>query len=210
MLLEQGSMVSISSEVMGGTPVFAGTRVPVVTLLDYMKAGESINDFLEGFPTVSREQVLAFIKEKTMGLQSDEDRLIEVLRQHRDLKRWVMSQFADRGIPCQETYGNDEKGDIKLDRSADVAQVHETVLGWQCEFNPQCNAPSIVSSCQPSDPHVEIKTQYLYGQEVDGLIQQGTVVAIVSASRVSAPSQAKLQQSGIAFAENIPIAAFTP
>lgn len=210
MLLEQWSMVSISSEVMGGTPVFAGTRVPVVTLLDYMKAGESINDFLEGFPTVSREQVLAFIKEKTMGLQSDEDRLIEVLRQHRDLKRWVMSQFADRGIPCQETYGNDEKGDIKLDRSADVAQVHETVLGWQCEFNPQCNAPSIVSSCQPSDPHVEIKTQYLYGQEVDGLIQQGTVVAIVSASRVSAPSQAKLQQSGIAFAENMPITTFTP
>ncbi|MGA1283723.1 MAG: DUF433 domain-containing protein [Prochlorothrix sp.] len=60
-MLEQWSMVSISSEVMGGTPVFAGTRVPVVTLLDYMKAGESINDFLEGFPTVSREQVLAFL-----------------------------------------------------------------------------------------------------------------------------------------------------
>ncbi len=48
---------------MGGTPVFAGTRVPVQTLLDYLKAGESIGDFLEGFPTVSREQVIAFLEE---------------------------------------------------------------------------------------------------------------------------------------------------
>lgn len=48
---------------MGGTPVFARTRVPVQTLLDYLKAGESIDDFLEGFPTVSREQVIAFLEE---------------------------------------------------------------------------------------------------------------------------------------------------
>ena len=46
---------------MGGTPVFAGTRVPVQTLLDYLEAGETIDDFLEGFPTVSREQVIAFL-----------------------------------------------------------------------------------------------------------------------------------------------------
>jgi uncharacterized protein (DUF433 family) len=48
---------------MGGTPVFAGTRVPVQTLLDYIKGGESIDDFLEGFPTVSREQVIAVLDE---------------------------------------------------------------------------------------------------------------------------------------------------
>lgn len=48
---------------MGGTPVFAKTRVPVQTLLDYLKAGESIDDFLEGFPTVTKEQVLAFLQE---------------------------------------------------------------------------------------------------------------------------------------------------
>jgi uncharacterized protein (DUF433 family) len=48
---------------MGGTPVFAGTRVPVQTLLDYLKAGESINDFLDGFPTVTREQVIALLEE---------------------------------------------------------------------------------------------------------------------------------------------------
>jgi uncharacterized protein (DUF433 family) len=48
---------------MGGTPVFAGTRVPVQTLIDYLEGGESLDDFLEGFPTVSREQVVAFLEE---------------------------------------------------------------------------------------------------------------------------------------------------
>lgn len=48
---------------MGGTPVFVDTRVPVQTLLDYLEAGESIDDFLEGFPSVSREQVVAFLEE---------------------------------------------------------------------------------------------------------------------------------------------------
>jgi uncharacterized protein (DUF433 family) len=48
---------------MGGTVVFHGTRVPVQTLLDYLEAGESINDFLEGFPSVKREQVIAFLED---------------------------------------------------------------------------------------------------------------------------------------------------
>jgi uncharacterized protein (DUF433 family) len=56
-------IITSSPDVMGGTPVFAGTRVPVQTLLDYLKAGESIDDFLEGFPTVTRERVIAFLEE---------------------------------------------------------------------------------------------------------------------------------------------------
>ncbi|MEG5247918.1 DUF433 domain-containing protein [Microcoleus sp. ARI1-A1] len=55
-------MISISAEIMGGTPVFIGTRVPVQTLFDYLEAGESIDDFLEGFPTVTREQVIALLE----------------------------------------------------------------------------------------------------------------------------------------------------
>lgn len=49
-------------EIMGGTPVFTGTRVPVQNLVDYLEGGESIDDFLAGFPTVKREQVIAFIE----------------------------------------------------------------------------------------------------------------------------------------------------
>ena len=55
-------IVTIDPEVMGGTPVFAGTRVPVRTLVDYLEGGETIDDFLDGFPTVSREQVIAFLE----------------------------------------------------------------------------------------------------------------------------------------------------
>ena len=57
------SVITISPQVMGGTPVFANTRVPVQTLFVYLEAGDTIDEFLEGFPTVSREQVIAFLEE---------------------------------------------------------------------------------------------------------------------------------------------------
>ncbi len=56
-------VISCSPDVMGGTPVFSGTRVPVQTLLDYLEAGESIDDFVAGFPSVSRAQVITFLEQ---------------------------------------------------------------------------------------------------------------------------------------------------
>lgn len=56
-------IITSSPDVMGGTAVFAGTRVPVQTLIDYIKGGDSIDDFLDGFPTVTKEQVIAFLEE---------------------------------------------------------------------------------------------------------------------------------------------------
>ena len=55
--------VTVSPDILGGTPVFAGTRVPVQTFIEYIKAGESIEAFLDGFPSVARAQVLAFLDE---------------------------------------------------------------------------------------------------------------------------------------------------
>jgi uncharacterized protein (DUF433 family) len=49
-------------DILGGTPVFAGTRVPVQTLLDYLEAGDSLNEFLDHFPSVSREQAVAALE----------------------------------------------------------------------------------------------------------------------------------------------------
>ncbi len=63
-------VISTSPDVMGGTPVFSGTRVPVQTLLDYLEAGDTIDDFLAGFPAVTRAQVVAF-------LEQARDRLVE-------------------------------------------------------------------------------------------------------------------------------------
>ena len=48
---------------MSGAPCFAGTRVPIQNLIDYLEGGDSIEDFLEGFPSVSRGQVIAFLEE---------------------------------------------------------------------------------------------------------------------------------------------------
>ena len=55
-------VVKQDPEVLGGTPVFAGTRVPVDSLIDHLKGGDSLDDFLEGFPSVSREQAEAFLE----------------------------------------------------------------------------------------------------------------------------------------------------
>ena len=66
----QQPVIARNPEVMGGTPVFHGTRVPAQTLLDYLEAGESIDDFLDGFPSVTRAQVVAF-------LEQAKDRLVE-------------------------------------------------------------------------------------------------------------------------------------
>lgn len=56
-------VITCSPDVMGGTPVFLGTRVPIQTLLDYLESGESIDDFLAGFPSVGREQVINFLEQ---------------------------------------------------------------------------------------------------------------------------------------------------
>ncbi len=50
-------VISINPDILGGTPVFSGTRVPVVSLFDYLKRGRSVDYFLEQFPTVQRSQI---------------------------------------------------------------------------------------------------------------------------------------------------------
>ena len=54
-------LVTISPEIQSGEPVFSGTRVPIKNLFDYLKGGDTIDEFLEGFPSVSREQVLELL-----------------------------------------------------------------------------------------------------------------------------------------------------
>jgi uncharacterized protein (DUF433 family) len=56
-------VVCINPKILGGTPVFSGTRVPVESLFDYLKGGRSVDYFLEQFPTVRREQVEAILDE---------------------------------------------------------------------------------------------------------------------------------------------------
>ena len=57
------SVVSRDPEIMSGMPVFAGTRVPIQAFIDSLDAGETIDEFLDGYPTVTREQVIALLEQ---------------------------------------------------------------------------------------------------------------------------------------------------
>jgi uncharacterized protein (DUF433 family) len=57
------TVIHSDPEIMGGTPVFVGTRVPFQTLLDYLEAGDPLGEFLDDFPTVTREQAVAALEQ---------------------------------------------------------------------------------------------------------------------------------------------------
>ena len=59
--MEKRQVYHSDPEIMGGTPVFTGTRIPVDSLIDHLKAGDPLDRFLDGFPGVSREQAEAFL-----------------------------------------------------------------------------------------------------------------------------------------------------
>jgi uncharacterized protein (DUF433 family) len=60
--MEVKDLITIDAEVLGGQPVFKGTRVPVETLFDHLEAGVSLEEFLEDFPTVTKEQAIATLE----------------------------------------------------------------------------------------------------------------------------------------------------
>ena len=59
--MAKNTVITCSKEILGGAPVFKGTRVPVKTLIDYIQGGDRLADFLEDFPTVSKDQALQVI-----------------------------------------------------------------------------------------------------------------------------------------------------
>jgi uncharacterized protein (DUF433 family) len=89
--MSHADIVTISPEIMSGTPVFRGTRVPIQTLLDYLKAGDSINDFLKGFPSVNREQVIAALD---LPLAQSENPWLAIAGKYADDPNWDEYQGA--------------------------------------------------------------------------------------------------------------------
>jgi len=64
----KSALIVSNPEILGGTPVFAGTRVPVKNLTDYLEGGDSIDEFLDDFPTVTRDQVIQFLEKARIQL----------------------------------------------------------------------------------------------------------------------------------------------
>ena len=65
------SPIQVSDQVLGGTPVFRGTRVPVQALIDYLEAGDRLDDFLADYPTVTRDQAIAALELARDALDRD-------------------------------------------------------------------------------------------------------------------------------------------
>ena len=64
-------LIERNPEILGGTPVFAGTRVPVRILMEHLEAGDRLDEFLDDFPTVTREQAVALLERATAIVVSD-------------------------------------------------------------------------------------------------------------------------------------------
>lgn len=62
------SVIKIDPEIMSGAPCFADTRVPIQNLIDYLEGGDSIDEFLKDFPSVNRDQIIAFLEEAKEGV----------------------------------------------------------------------------------------------------------------------------------------------
>ena len=60
--MNERNLIERTNDILGGTPVFGGTRVPVQTLIDYLEGGDSLDEFLDDFPTVDREQAVAVLE----------------------------------------------------------------------------------------------------------------------------------------------------
>ena len=69
--MKQSSVVHSDPEILGGTPVFVGTRVPVQALIDYIEGGHSLEKFLDDFPTVSRNIAVAALEQAKVHLLAD-------------------------------------------------------------------------------------------------------------------------------------------
>ena len=69
--MKQTSVVHSDPEILGGTPVFVGTRVPVHALIDYIEGGHSLNEFLDDFPTASRDLAIAALEQAKSRLIAD-------------------------------------------------------------------------------------------------------------------------------------------
>ena len=70
--MSQETLIQRSEEILGGTPVFAGTRVPVKTLFDYLEEGDTLDEFLEDFPAVSRDHAVKVLEKMKETLLAQE------------------------------------------------------------------------------------------------------------------------------------------
>ena len=93
-MIQQMSAIKTDRQIMGGVPCFAGTRVPVRFLFDWLADDSSVTDFLQQFPTISREQAQAVLAEAGELLGADPEWLVEAERKRLAAKADEKAEFA--------------------------------------------------------------------------------------------------------------------
>ena len=91
-MVTDARIIHSDPDIMGGTPVFVGTRVPVKTLLDYLEAGDPLDEFLRDFPSVSRAHAVEALKQIRYGGRY-------ISQPHRRLARWIVGTIGAVGSP---------------------------------------------------------------------------------------------------------------
>lgn len=98
--MNETPLITVSQEILGGTPVFYGTRVPVQTLTDYLIGGDTLDEFLEQFPSVSREQAIRY-------LHSAQQVLIAFYDEYSDRREYATYRKKESaGAPRLDSAGN--------------------------------------------------------------------------------------------------------
>ena len=130
-----------------------------------------------------------------MTIPSDEDKLIEALKVHKALKQWTMKKLQADGIDCTETYGNDPRGDIRLNEKENIQQVQNILADVNAQFNQESSSQTL-NILEVNEPHIEIKTRYIYGNEIDKVIAKQTIIGKVQREFDFSDRQTKIQGVG--------------
>jgi Uncharacterized conserved protein len=109
--MDPKQIVHADPEILGGTPVFVGTRVPVDALIDFLDGGDTIEDFLDNYPGVSREQVFAFLEEASQDSSRRSRETGSVRRELAAVASTETSRVRVRTVQ-EEGWGSFRNGDL--------------------------------------------------------------------------------------------------
>lgn len=139
--------------------------------------------------------------------ETDEDRMIYNYQIHKNLVTWTIEQLTLAGVSCERTRGNDRNGDILISNTNDLQKVRKKLQEIHQKYNSTSYAIAEYQD-RLDRMYVEIKGVYVYGRDIDDLINKGTVIGLVNAKNISKPGKQKLEEIGIAYADRIPESEF--
>ncbi|NEP44588.1 MAG: DUF433 domain-containing protein [Okeania sp. SIO2H7] len=129
-----------SSEIMSGTPVFKGTRVPIKNLTDYLEAGDSLDEFLDDFPSVSREQAIAVLHlafKSLIDLKSDSFQAVNIddiridITRNLDIQLSLYSDSSAEQTPKENVNGGEAIREVEMEAIMNISTAKSLIRSLQ-------------------------------------------------------------------------------